>query len=257
MELVVIGSGTAAPSAERTAPAHLITTGATKLLLDCGAGTMHRAAALGLPWYEVTHLALTHFHMDHWGELPAYLFALRWGIEPARSKPLELIGPVDLKDRLVALQGAYGDWVLNPGFPLKVTEIEPGSRAELSDGVTLEAFKTPHTEHSVAYSVRDKEAFLVYTGDTGPSTELAQWANGCDLMLAECSLPDARGIDVHLTPTSAGELARVARAKRLVLTHFYPVFGDSDPSVDAARAFGAAVDVAHDGARFHVEGSSR
>jgi ribonuclease BN (tRNA processing enzyme) len=167
------------------------------------------------------------------------------------------MGPASLKDRLVALQRAYGDWVLDPGFPLNVTEIGAGSSVELSDGVWLEAFKTPHTEHSVAYAVRDKETFLVYTGDTGASTELAQWASGCDLMLAECSLPDARGIDVHLTPTSAGELARVARAKRLVLTHFYPVFGDSDPSVDAARAFGAAVDIAHDGARFHVEGSPR
>ncbi len=257
MELVVIGSGTAAPTADRTAPAHLVTTGNTRLLLDCGAGTLHRAASLGIPWSEITHVALMHFHMDHWGELPALLFALRWGIEPARSEPLELIGPVDLKARLAALTGALGDWVLEPGYPLTVTEIAPGSTLDLADGVTLAACKTPHTEHSVAYAVRDNNAFLVYTGDTGPSTELAEWARGCDLMLAECSLPDDRGIDVHLTPSSAGELARIAGAQKLVLTHFYPVFGDSDPGVVAARAFGAAVEVAHDGARFHVESSPK
>jgi len=257
MELVIIGSGTAAPSADRTAPAHLVSTGDTRLLLDCGAGTLHRAASFGIAWSNVTHVALTHFHTDHWGELPAFLFALRWGIEPARSEPLHIIGPVDLKRRLSALTGALGDWVLDPGYPLTVSEIAPGQKLYLEAGVTLEACKTPHTEHSLAYSVRDNDAFLVYTGDTGPSTELAQWAQGCDLMLAECSLPDDRGIDIHLTPTSAGELARTAGAQKLVLTHFYPVFGDSDPGVVATRAFGAAVTVAHDGARFLVEGSPR
>jgi ribonuclease BN (tRNA processing enzyme) len=257
MELVVIGSGTVAPSPDRTAPAHLVTTGNTRLLLDCGAGTMHRAASLGIPLSEITHVALTHFHVDHWGELPAFLFALRWGIEPARSEPLTLIGPAELKARLTALTGALGDWVLDPGYPLSVTEIAPGSELELEPGVTLAACKTPHTDQSVAYSVRDKDAFLVYTGDTGASAELAEWARGCDLMLAECSLPDDRGIDIHLTPSSAGELAQSAAARKLVLTHFYPVFGDSDPGVVAARVFGAAVEVAHDGARFRVEGISR
>ena len=257
MELVVIGSGTAAPTADRTAPAHWVASDDIRILFDCGAGTLHRATGLGIPWPEVTHVALTHFHMDHWGELPALLFALRWGIEPARSEPLEIIGPPSLSARLTALTHALGDWVLDPGFPLTVTEITPGSLLTLREGVTLEAFKTPHTEHSVAYAVRDKDAFLVYTGDTGPSTELAAWARGCDLMLAECSLPDDRVLDVHLTPSSAGELARTAGAQRLVLTHFYPVFGDSDPGVIAARAFGAPVDVAYDGARFHVGGSHR
>ena len=68
MELVVLGSGTVAPSPQRTAPAHWVTTGDVRLLLDCGAGVLHRAAQFGVPWPTVTHIALTHFHPDHWGE---------------------------------------------------------------------------------------------------------------------------------------------------------------------------------------------
>ncbi len=252
MELVVIGSGTIAPSSERTAPAHWVTIGNIRLLLECGAGTLHRAATLGLPWADVTHVAVTHFHVDHWGELPALLFALKWGIEPAREAPLTLIGPMGFRARLTLMAGALGDWVLDPGYPLEIIEIRPGIAHNLADGVAIEACKTPHTEHSLAYAVRDRDVRLVYTGDTGPTDDLARWALGCDLLLTECSLPDDRAIEIHLTPRSAGALGRAAKARRLVLTHFYPVFGDSDPATDAAQTFGGLVEAAQDGDRFHI-----
>ena len=252
MELVVLGSGTVAPSAYRTAPAHWVTTGEVRLLLDCGAGTLHRAAQFGIPWPAVSHIALTHFHPDHWGELPMLLFALKWGTLPARSAGVVLIGPRGLTTRLTALAGALGDWVLDPGYPLEVREIAPGGAVDLAPGVALAACKTPHTPESLAYAVRDRAARLVYTGDTSPSAELGRWAHGCDLLLAECSLPDGQGVAIHLTPTQAGELARTAAARRLVLTHFYPAIEGTDPVSVAARAFGGDVVAAADGDRFTI-----
>jgi ribonuclease BN (tRNA processing enzyme) len=252
IHLTVIGSGTVAPSAERTAPAHWVAAPGLRLLLDCGPGTLHRAAQFEIPWSEATHVAITHFHPDHWGELPMLLFAMKYGIEPARQDPLELLGPRGIRARLTLTAGALGDWVLDPGFPLHITEVAPGSSHRLPLGAELEAFQTPHTPESLAYGVRTDDARLVYTGDTGPSPELGRWAEGCDLLLAECSLPDARAIQVHLTPTTAGELARTARAGRLVLTHFYPVFGEVDPAAEAANVFDGPVVAAHDGQQFTV-----
>ena len=250
MELTVLGSGTVAPSAARTAPAHWVSAGSVRLLLDCGAGTLHRAAQFGVNWPGVTHVALTHFHPDHWGELPMLLFALKWGTLPPRSVPLTLLGPAGLKTRLTVLAGALGDWVLDSGYSLDVREVEPGHQVTLAEGVTLEGWKTPHTEESLAYAVRQGSSRLVYTGDTGPSDSLAQWARDCDLLLAECSLPDGQGIAIHLTPSEAGALARVAGAHRLVLTHFYPAIEGTDPASVAARAFGGEVVAAQDGDRF-------
>jgi ribonuclease BN (tRNA processing enzyme) len=252
MELVVLGSGTVAPSAHRTAPAHWVTAGSVRLLLDCGAGTLHRAAQHGVPWPDVTHVAVTHFHPDHWGELPMLLFALKWGTLPARSASLRLIGPLGFRTRMTVLAGALGDWVLEPGYPLELVEIAPGDSLDLDGEVRLEACKTPHTDESLAYAVRAGRARLVYTGDTGPSEDLARWAAGCDLLLAECSLPDTERIDIHLTPTQAGTLARSAAARRLVLTHFYPAIEGTDPASVAARAFGGEVLAARDGARFTI-----
>jgi ribonuclease BN (tRNA processing enzyme) len=122
----------------------------------------------------------------------------------------------------------------------------------LMEGVMLQTCKTPHTTHSLAYAVRTGSAHLVYTGDTGESDALARFAQGCDLLLAECSLPDERAIPLHLTPRRAGELARVAGARRLVLTHFYPVFGEVDPAEAAATYFGGEVTAARDGDRFPI-----
>jgi ribonuclease BN (tRNA processing enzyme) len=252
MELTVLGSGTVAPTPERTAPAHWVEAGPVRLLLDCGAGVLHRASRFAVPWPDVTHVAVTHFHHDHWGELPMLLFALKWGIEPPRSAPLTLVGPRGFRARLILLAAAYGDWVREPGFPLEIVEIAGGESRELAPGVTLEAWDTPHTEESLAYAVGTGEHRLVYTGDTGPSPELAHWARGCDLLLAECSLPDDRALELHLTPTQAGALAREAGAHRLVLTHFYPVFGSIDPVAVAAQEFHGEIHAAADGDRFSV-----
>ncbi len=251
MELTVLGSGTVAPSATRTAASHWVSTGPVNLLLDCGAGTLHRAAA-HVPWSAVTHVAITHFHPDHWGELPMLLFALRWGIDPPRSAPLTLIGPGGFRSRLTLMAAALGDWVLEPGYPLAIDEIAHGGTLALDSGVVLEAHRTPHTEESLAYAVRDGHRRLVYTGDTGPDQDLAHWAGDCDLLLAECSLPDDRGIAIHLSPTRAGDLARIAGARRLVLTHFYPQVESADPAGTARRVFAGEVQAASDGDRFTI-----
>ena len=252
MDLTVLGSGTVAPTGERTAAAHWLETGTVRLLLDCGAGMLHRAAQFRIPWPETTHVAITHFHVDHWGELPFFLFALRWGAEPPRTKPLTVLGPSGLRSRLVLLSGAYGDWVTVPEYPLEIVELQPGERYQLSSEVELEAWKVPHTRESLAYGIRSQGRRLVYTGDTGYCDELAAWAEDCDLLLAECSLPDQEGIDLHLTPSRVAALARAARARRLVLTHFYPVFGDADPASEAAKGFEGEIVAAKDGDRFTV-----
>ena len=107
---------------------------------------------------------------------------------------------------------------------------------------------------AVALSLVAPEGRLVYTGDTGPSGELARWATGCDLLLAECSLPESAAVDIHLTPERAGDLAQVARARRLVLTHFYPPVETTDPARAAAARFDGPVTAARDGDRFTIGG---
>ena len=250
LTLVTVGTGTVAPSAQRTGPAHWVERGDVRLLMDCGAGTIHRLAQFALAWEKVSHVALTHFHPDHFGELPALLFALRHATK--RVDPLVIVGPAGTVRLLKGLAEGYGDWVLDPGYPIGILDLQAGEPFPLSPDVMLEVHPTPHTAESVALGVTAPEGRVVYTGDTGPSGELAAWAAGCDLLLAECSLPDGQAVDGHLTPDGVAALAALARAGRLVLTHFYPSTEQVDVRAAVGRRYTGPVAVAADGDRFEL-----
>jgi ribonuclease BN (tRNA processing enzyme) len=249
--LVTIGTGTVVPSGERGSPSHWLESGPVKMLMDCGAGTIHRLARFGLPWPDLTHVAITHFHHDHIGELPALFYAFKYGQMEPRREPLVLLGPIGFRAKLAAMAAAFGDWVTAPGFPLEVVEQAPGPERALVRGITVDVCRTAHTEESLAFAVTTPDGRLVYTGDTGPSEGLGAWARGCDLLLAECSLPESMALAEHLTPRQAAELARDADAKRLVLTHLYPPVEPVDLGAMAA-VYQRPVVVARDGDRFEL-----
>lgn len=251
MRLTTLGTGTISLAPARSCAGHLVEVGNLRLLLDCGSGITRRLAELTLPWPEITHVALTHFHIDHHGDLPSLIFASKYGILPARSAPLEILGPPGTLALLERLAAAYGAWVLTPGFPITVREIAFGEGVQLDPAVRLDTLKVPHTPESVAYSIARGGRRIVYSGDTGLDDAFADWARGADVLLCECSLPAAMAIPEHLTPEQCGELAARAAPRQLVLTHFYPPVEREDIRAIVAARFPGAVTLAHDG--WHIE----
>ena len=69
---------------------------------------------------------------------------------------------------------------------------------------------------------------MAISGDTGTSTGMVELGKKADLMILECSMPDAMKIEKHLTPTLCGQMARESACKSLCLTHFYPPCGRPD-----------------------------
>ena len=248
MRLTTVGTGTVAPHPTRVAAGHLVQQGDVSLLLDCGPGLTHRLAALALPWPAITHVALTHFHLDHVGELAALCYAFKYGQLPPRSTPLTVFGPPGTRDLVDRLAIAFGTWLHAPGYALQVVELPRlEGAAELGVGVRLRTFPVPHTPESMAYSVEANGRRLVYTGDTGYDKAVAEWAAGADLLLTECSLPETMAIPTHLTPAQAGAMAAIAQPRRLVLTHFYAPVETVDVRREVALAFAGEVVLAHDG----------
>lgn len=252
MRLTTLGTGTASPST-RVNAGHLVEAGAVTLLLDCGSGVTHRMGAAGANWLGITHVAITHFHPDHTLDLTTLMFAWKYGTLPPRSAPLTILGPAGISHLIEQFAVLYGETVRNPGFPVTVRELLPGERVDLADEVILEAHKVPHTPESVAYSVQRGGARLVYTGDTGFDAAVAEWAHGCSLLLAECSLPEQLAIATHLTPAQVGTMAEVAEPGRLVLTHFYPPVLDEDIRGIIALRYAGEVVLATDGWSTDIE----
>jgi ribonuclease BN (tRNA processing enzyme) len=226
---------------------HLVEAGDVRLLMDCGSGIAHRLAALSIDWASITHVALTHFHADHVLDLPTLLVAWRYGTMTPRTAPLEILGPPGTAALVERLTEALGVRWAEYGFPVAVREIPRDGSADLAPGLRLAAFPVPHTPESVAYSVEHDGHRLVYTGDSGPSDALGDWAAGCDLLLCECSLPAELAIPTHLTPEQCAALAERAAPGLLVLTHFYPPVEQVDVGAVVGARHAGPVVLAHDG----------
>jgi ribonuclease BN (tRNA processing enzyme) len=246
MKLTVLGTGTIAFSPTRSCSGYYVEAGQARVLMDCGSGITRRLAELAIPWQTITHVVLSHFHIDHHADLPSLLFALKYGMLPARSAPLDVVGPAGTTDLLGRLAVAYGEWVTAPGYEVRVTELAPGASFDLG-GAVLSCTKVPHTPESVAYSITEERQRLVYSGDTGFDVAFAEWARDCDVMVLECSLPQSMAIVEHLTPEQCGEMARLAAPRRLVLTHLYPPVESVDIAAIVAAKYSGSLVIAHDG----------
>jgi len=251
--LTILGAGTLFPDAARTSAAHHLRVGGESLLMDCGAGTVHGFARHGVRWQDVTHVAVSHFHNDHIGDLPALLFALRHGLGASRSSPLTILGPVGLAGLLDRLSAAFGGHVLDPGFETRVVEVEPGQALDApGSALRIGCTRTPHTPESLAYRVEGPWGAIGYTGDCGPSESVADFLAGVDVLVAECDRPDAAATDNHLSPTSLAALARRATPGLLVVVHVNPLHTPEDVVREVGARYGGRVVAAVDGLRVRL-----
>jgi ribonuclease BN (tRNA processing enzyme) len=210
-------------------------------------------AELGLPWDTLTHVALSHFHADHTNDLPALIYAWRYGRLAPRTEPVQIVGPPGLARRVTGMLDAFGADLLAEPPSITIIELVPGESWTLSEELVLGSRKVPHTNESVAYSVSGHGRRVVVSGDTGFDAGLATWAEGCDVLLSECSLPDALALPTHLTPRQCGALAAIARPGLLALTHFYPPVEHEAIRDQVAESFGGPVSLSVDGWMTSIE----
>ena len=251
IRVTTLGTGTIAPTPNRCRAGHLFEAGEVRLLIDCGSGILQRLAEQAIPWMSITHVAISHFHIDHIGDLPSLIFAWRHGDLPARSAPVEIIGPIGTAALLERLAGAFGQWLTQPGFPLTIRELAPDDSIALAEGVMLSCHKVPHTEESIAYALESGDTRVVYSGDTGFDESFAEWAARCDLLLCECSLPADMAIREHLTPEQCAAIGNRARPELLALTHLYPPLDRVDVREIIAATYDGNVAITSDGWTWH------
>jgi ribonuclease BN (tRNA processing enzyme) len=222
VEVTVVGSGTAVPNADRVGSGYFVRAGTSRVLLDCGPGVVHHLARFELPWTEITHLCISHFHTDHIGDVAAFIFALKYGQAEPRTQPLTVFGPPGTRKLFRRLAGAFGDYIKDAGFPIEIIEMKVGRRLALNDVAQISAAPTPHTDASIAFRIDGPNASIGYTGDTDQNVDVGSFLQAVDLLITECSLPDELSSDGHMTPAKVAAFARVALPKKILLTHIYP-----------------------------------
>jgi len=242
MKLTILGSGTCVPYHRRGSSSYALQLSKSTILLDCGNGATWKLGKAGINYLDIDHMFITHFHPDHTSDLIPFLFATRYSYGSAREKQLHLWGPPGFTTFFSALKEAYGDWIVPQ--ELTVNDIEKDN-LQFGDFV-LKSAHTLHTENSLAYRIDSEGKSLVYSGDTDYSESLVKLAENADILLIECSMPDELKVEGHLTPAEVRRIADESGAKRIILTHLYPVCDERDLLALARNQIGTDVVVAED-----------
>jgi ribonuclease BN (tRNA processing enzyme) len=82
VRLTVIGSSPAWPNPGSAHSGYLLQADGCRVLLDCGPGVLGRLRE-NAEWPDVDAIAITHFHLDHWGDLVPWALLTM----PLRSEP--------------------------------------------------------------------------------------------------------------------------------------------------------------------------
>jgi ribonuclease BN (tRNA processing enzyme) len=248
MKLIVLGSGTSVPHPKRSSSAYWVESETSSILLDCSASSIHRMAQEGLNWANLDAIWISHFHLDHCGGLAPFLFGTKYAPETrGRTKPLRIFGPAGVGKLLKDFDNANDYGLHEQPFPIEVIEIEPGNSFDILADLQAITFSTPHTEESCAIRLEEPSGgSLVFTADTGYSTNLGVFARGADLLLIECSFVKNKPVQRHLELADIAQIARFAKPKKIVLSHLYPEWDDhiNEISLDS---FEGEVILAEDG----------
>ena len=116
--------------------------------------------------------------------------------------------------------------------------------------------EVPHftTTYAIDFSSDNGSGRFTYGADCRPGEELVEIARDTDLLLVEATLPrpERTGERGHMTPGEAGDHARRAGAKRVVLTHISDELDADWAREEGSKAYGAEVEVAREGGTYEV-----
>ena len=223
MRVSVLGGCGAWPSAGQACSGYLVEHDGFRLLLDPG-----YAVAPLLDPLRLDAVFVSHGHPDHCADLNPLLRGRM--LSDRTVAPLPVFAPAGAVDRVLALD----DPRMMAGT-CAVADVEPGTTFDIGP-FTATTRLLPHHVRNLGIRLSAGSTTLAYTGDTGPSPEIASLARGADLLIAEATYPEAvPGSEAPYLSSArqAGEHAAAAGVGTLLLTHLWP-------GTDPARCLAAA-----------------
>ncbi len=212
VKLTVVGCSPAWPNAGGAHSGYLVENDGGRILLDCGPGVLSRLRARE-GWPRIDAIVVTHFHLDHSGDLAPWLWGHRSG--PARDLPTPTLW---LRPGGHAELGRFAERF---DQTFHAQEYTPGETFDVA-GFHITPIEMSHyTEPTFGLRVENGSRVLAYSADTGPTPALATLARDADLFLCEATLDvdGEEGLRGHLTVAEAAAAAEEAAARRLLIVH--------------------------------------
>ena len=245
MRVTVIGRWGGCCRAGEACAGYLVEHDGCRILLDCGsgvAGRVQRVAALE----DIDAVVISHWHADHCSDAGVLLHGrVIQTIVGQASSRIAFYAPDQEPDLGRLTWEPYScSHAIDESSVLRFGEME------------LTFHRTLHPVFCLATKIRCAGATLVYTADGALDGRLVDFARGCDLLIAECSLyPGADGSGPgHMNADDVAVLARRTNPGRLVLSHL-PLYGEVGTLAERVGCgWDGPVDLAGDLSSYEVAG---
>jgi ribonuclease Z len=242
--LTILGTAAAISDATHDSVYMVLRDASGALLIDCAGSPMQRLALVGIPASELHGLIITHHHPDHVYGVPILLLSLSL---LGRTEPIPIYGLPGSLNLIARIMDVY-EW---DEWPERVqVEYNPIAAEEktpvLSTSETeIIASPTDHILPSIGLRLASRITgrAIVYSSDTAPTDSMVRLAEGADILIHEATGASPG----HSDGTGAGEVARRAGVRQLVLIH-YPIARGAPCAMlrEAEAAFGGPVKLAKD-----------
>jgi ribonuclease Z len=243
MDIVLLGTGSPIPDANRAGPSTLLKFGegdSEHVLVDAGRACVMRMAGAGSMPAFLQGVLITHLHSDHLCALND-IITTHW-IMTNEPTTLRIWGPPGLKhfvDHMLIALGPdisyrvahHDDLTWEP--MVEVTELEPGDTFTVGSA-NVSVHETVHApvHPTIGFRVEHDGKVAALAGDTIPCPGLDDLTKDADVYVQTVirddivrSIPVARLqdiLDYHSSVEQAGQTAANNGVKTLMLTHMVP-----------------------------------
>jgi ribonuclease BN (tRNA processing enzyme) len=243
LEVIVLGSGGPRAFGRAGSSYLVLLDGTPRILVDAGPGAFLRIGELELDLERVDTVLLTHLHIDHSADLPAFFNARALTSDGPIS--YRIFGPAGavlfpstshFVDSYVGDAGAFpyqktfGARESFAVHDLAIALDSPRNKIVDKAGLVVEEIATHHGDcPSVAYRISYKGRVVVFSGDMDASAlpNLVRLAQHADLLIFNCAVLDPPGspeqlYELHTPPKKIGAAAHASGVKSLLLSHLAP-----------------------------------
>jgi ribonuclease Z len=291
IEVILLGTGSPIPSADRSGPGQVVIAGSTHLLVDCGWGAARRLVPAGVYPASIDAVLFTHLHSDHITDFADFMVTRFIG---GATRPLPVFGPEGTRatvDGFLAALAAdtryrlahHGEKLHPDGMRSFVTEVPATAEATeifARDDLVVSAFEVDHApvRPALGYRIERAGRRVVISGDTNRCDALVEAARGADLLVCDAQNRDlmaamverlrAAGNELaaslladtpsyHMSTLDAAAVAREAAVAHLVVSHLTPPVPNDGAAAAAFLAgmsalFPGKITLGHDLQRFAV-----
>ncbi len=220
MEVQIIGNGNAFGELLKYHTCFFLQTDKTKLLVDCGATSIHNLQNNEIDCRKIDLIVLSHYHGDHFGGVPFFLLNSYFFLD--RTRPLTIIGPKKCETRIKSLVNSLYPGLMEQFCEMGLTFLDlDDSNPIIFQDLKIEGLPVIHSPESNPYGLRitNGNKIFCYSGDTEWTDNLYLLSDNADLFICECNyfLKEVSG---HLSYNVLKEKLKSGTAKRTILTHF-------------------------------------